>query len=300
MGKLKGFFKIKSTVVSTVFGMSLLLFTMGVLAVGVLGWSIFEKNAKQNSFADVTFRESAREVDVLKKEKEIAAITGIREAIYVSPDSAQALMMERMGEDAFEILDGAQAFKPSITVKFESEYINVDSVESFKNNLLIGNEELIESVDYNKKQFAEVSSNFSNLKFPILIIAGMLLVISIILIYNTIRLAVFSKRFTIKTMQLVGAKSNFIRRPFLKAAIGQGFVSGVLAVLLLLLFAYIMTHISMQWVQLVVEQFELLKQEWVSVATIVGGLVVLGIFISFISTYFALNKYIWIKTDKLY
>jgi len=294
------FFKIRSTVLSTVFGMSLLLFSMGILGVAVLGWSLIEKSAKKDISVDVTFRESAREVDVLKMEKEIASIGGVRQATYVSPDSAMSLIMDQMGEDAFEILEGAQVFRPSVNVKFDMPYINVDSVEQFKANILLGNEILIESVDYNKKQFAEVSSTFSGLKLPLIVIACVLLFISITLIYNTIRLAVFSKRFTIKTMQLVGAKTSFIRRPFLMGAIGQGFVSGVLAVLFLLLFAYGMSHLSMGWVQLLVNKVDVLQEELLIFAALFAGLIILGIFISFISTYLALNKYIWIKTDKLY
>lgn len=292
--------KVRSTVVGTVLGMSLILFTMGGLALGVYAWNIFETKAKESTMADVWFRQNANEQDVLRMSAEISSMSGIREAVYVSPDSAQALMMERMGEESFDILDGAQAFKPSVNIKFDAEYINIDSVESLKKKILASNPELIESMDYNKKQFAEVSDNFSNLKYPILLIALVLLSICVILIYNTIRLAVFSKRFTIKTMQLVGAKSNFIRRPFLLDAIWQGMISGILAIILLMLFGFIMGKISMQWVDILVQQFEIVSQNWIPLASILLGIILLGIFISFVSTYFALNKYIWIKTDKLY
>jgi len=173
---------------------------MGGLALGVYAWNIFETKAKESTMADVWFRQNANEQDVLRMSAEISSMSGIREAVYVSPDSAQALMMERMGEESFDILDGAQAFKPSVNIKFDAEYINIDSVESLKKKILASNPELIESMDYNKKQFAEVSDNFSNLKYPILLIVLVLLSICLILNYKSFRLAVFCYSFTFKTM----------------------------------------------------------------------------------------------------
>jgi cell division transport system permease protein len=294
--------KFRGTVISTVMGMSLLLFLLGLLAFVGVSWMNFEKEAKKDVSVDIYFRDIAREVDVLKMEKELLSEPGVSMAKYVSPDSAKALLMQNLGEESFDILDGSNPLKSSINVKFEMAYVNVDSVKKFKERVLQGNEVLIESVDYNEKQFMEVSNKFLDLRTPMYIIAGILLFISVSLIFFTIRLAVFSKRFTIRTMQLVGAKSSFIRRPFLMNAIAQGFVAGMIAVLLILGFGYILKESGQlsSWVINLVSNQEVFKENMMIYGMIFAGMVILGIFISFFATYFALNKYIWVKTDKLY
>ncbi|CAG5085188.1 cell division protein FtsX [Parvicella tangerina] len=294
--------RFRGTVISTVLGMSLLLFLLGLLAFFGVWWNSFEREAKKDVSADIYFRDIAREVDVLKMEKELLSEPGVAMAKYVSPDSAKALLMHDLGEESFDILDGSNPLSASINVKFEMAYINLDSVKKFKQKVLKGNEVLIESVYYNEKQFMEVSSTFLDLKTPLYIIAGILLFISVSLIFFTIRLAVFSKRFTIRTMQLVGAKSSFIRRPFLINALGQGLVAGMLAILLILGFGYILLKTGMlsSWVVNLVNDPEVFKENITLYGLIFAGMVVLGIFISFFATYFALNKYIWVKTDKLY
>jgi cell division transport system permease protein len=101
-------------------------------------------------------------------------------------------------------------------------------------------------------------------------------------------------------MQLVGAKSSFIRRPFLLGAIGQGFTAGVIAIILLILFGMFLQNVFPSWIINLTLSEEIFKEQMLIFAVIFGGLILLGIFISFFATYFALNRYIWIKTDKLY
>jgi cell division transport system permease protein len=297
---MSGKLGIKSTVISTVLGMSLLLFLLGLLVLAIWGYDNLEKEAKKTAHVDIFFREDAKEVDVLKMEKELSAQEHVRLAKYVSQDSAKALMMQRMGEDAFDILDGANPFRASIAVHLNPEYINLDSVEHFKQQVISGNEMLIESVDYDKKQFAEISDTFKSLRIIVLVVAFVLLFICIALIYNTIRLAVFSKRFTIRTMQLVGAKTSFIRRPFLWSAIGQGLIAGMIAVILLVLFHFLLVKINPLYVSKIVENEQVFKNELLNFGMIFGGIIAMGVIISYISTFFALHKYLWIKADKLY
>jgi cell division transport system permease protein len=101
-------------------------------------------------------------------------------------------------------------------------------------------------------------------------------------------------------MQLVGAKSSFIRRPFLLNAIGQGFMAGVIAIILLIGFGYVLQSVFPAWIVNLTLSEEIFKQQMIIFASIFVGLILLGIFISFIATFFALNRYIWMKTDKLY
>ncbi len=281
-------------------GISLLLFLLGIFSYILALSTSTAESIKEQLMVDIDFREDAREVDILKMEKELAAKPYVLSAQYVSKDSSKALMMRQMGDETFDILDGSNPIKPSIAVNLSAEYVNVDSAKKFEENIMSGNEHLIEDVYYNEKQFMELSDNFKNIKVFILILAGLLVLITMALINNTIRLAVYSKRFTIKTMQLVGAKPGFIRRPFLLSAIGQGFLSGIIAVLLLIGFGYLLLEINPDWGKSLTRSEAQLQKEFQIFAYLFGGIVLIGMFISWISTYFALSKYIWIKTDKLY
>ena len=131
-------------------------------------------------------------------------------------------------------------------------------------------------------------------------IASVLLIIAILLIYNTIRLAVFSKRFMIRTMQLVGAKSYFIRRPFIYRAFYQGFISGLLAILFLVSLWYSFTYINPSIIISLSSESVELNKEVIHFVSIAAGILIVGVLVSVISTYFALNKFIWVKSEKLY
>ena len=188
----------------------------------------------------------------------------------------------------------------SIHVNLSSNYVNPDSAANFAAQITKGNEHIISEVAYNESQFLEIGTVFKNFELIMLFIAGVLLIIAILLIYNTIRLAVFSKRFMIRTMQLVGAKSFFIRRPFILKAFYQGLISAVLAVLFLLSLWYSFTIINPNIIsELSTDKF-LLNNEILEFSVIALGILVTGILISVVSTYFALNKFIWVKSEKLY
>jgi len=258
------------------------------------------KEVKQQMVVDVYLKDNAREVDVRKLEKKIDVIPYVLHAQYISKDSARAILMEQQGEDVFEILDDVVPLKELITVNLSSEYVNKDSTEKFKQMLLAENGDIVDEIFYNQAHFLEIGKSFKKLELFLLIIASILLLISILLINNTIRLAIFSKRFLIRTMQLVGAKSTFIRRPFLFSAIVQGFVAGVIAIILLMLMGYLLADFNPEVVARITQSESTFQKEKLTLSLIFAGIIIGGIFISYLSTLFALNKYLWIKTDKLF
>ena len=208
--------------------------------------------------------------------------------------------MNEVGEDAFEILDGVNPLPTSIHVNLTADYVNPDSAEKFAKSIMKGNEHLVSEVAYNEAQFLEIGNVFKNFELIMLFLSGTLLFVAILLIYNTIRLAVFSKRFLLRTMQLVGAKSSFIRRPFLYRSIYQGFISGMLAITALVALWYLFIHLNPTIIVNLSMNTNLLQNELMEFGIIATGILLIGILISFSSTYFALNKYIWIKSEKLY
>ena len=287
--------------ISTIFGMTLLLTLFGVFVYFM--WTANKKSSeiKEQLSLDILFHESVDESIVRMMEKKLISMEGIvKKALFVSKDDAQKIMLKHVGKDAFEILDGVNPLPSSIHLNLSADYVNPDSASSFASKVLKGNEHIISEVSYNEAQFLEIGTVFKNFEFIMLFIAAVLLIIAILLIYNTIRLAVFSKRFMIRTMQLVGAKSYFIRKPFIIRAFYQGLISSTLAVIFLLSIWYSFTYINPSIITELSSDNTALNQEIFDFSLLASGILLTGIFISIISTYFALNKFIWVKSEKLY
>ena len=287
--------------ISTIFGMTLLLTLFGVFVYFM--WTANKKSSeiKEQLSLDILFHENVDESIVRMMEKKLISMEGIvKKALFVSKDDAQQIMLKHVGKDAFEILDGVNPLPSSIHVNLSADYVNPDSASSFASKVLKGNEHIISEVSYNESQFLEIGTVFKNFEFIMLFIAAVLLIIAILLIYNTIRLAVFSKRFMIRTMQLVGAKYYFIRKPFIIRAFYQGLISSLLAVIFLLSLWYSFTYINPNIITELSSDNTVLNQEIFDFSLLASGILLTGILISIISTYFALNKFIWVKSEKLY
>lgn len=287
--------------ISTIFGMTLLLTLFGVFVYFMVTANKKSSEIKEQLSVDILFHENVDETTVKMMEKKLKSMTGVvKNALYVSKEDAQKLMMKHVGEDAFEILDGVNPLPSSIHVNLTSEYVNPDSAHNFSKLISKGNEHIISEVAYNESQFLEIGNVFKNFELIMIFIASVLLIIAVLLIYNTIRLAVFSKRFMIRTMQLVGAKSYFIRRPFIYKAFYQGFISGLLAILFLVSLWYSFTYINPNIIISLSSKSVELEKEIYNFVAIAVGILIVGVLVSVISTYFALNKFIWVKSEKLY
>ena len=287
--------------ISTIFGMTLLLTLFGVFVYFMVTANKKSAEIKEQLSMDILFHENIDDTTVKMMEKKLKSMTGIvKSALYVSKEDAQKLMMKHVGEDAFEILDGVNPLPSSIHVNLTSDYVNPDSANNFSYLISKGNEHIISEIAYNESQFLEIGNVFKNFELIMIFIASVLLVIAILLIYNTIRLAVFSKRFMIRTMQLVGAKSYFIRRPFIFKAFYQGFISGLLAILFLVSLWYSFTYINPSIIISLSSESVELNKEVIHFVSIAAGILIVGVLVSVISTYFALNKFIWVKSEKLY
>ena len=287
--------------ISTIFGMTLLLTLFGVFVYFMVTANKKSAEIKEQLSMDILFHENIDETTVKMMEKKLKSMTGVvKSALYVSKEDAQKLMLKHVGEDAFEILDGVNPLPSSIHVNLTSDYVNPDSANNFSYLISKGNEHIISEVAYNESQFLEIGNVFKNFELIMIFIASVLLIIAILLIYNTIRLAVFSKRFMIRTMQLVGAKSYFIRMPFIYRAFYQGFISGLLAILFLVSLWYSFTYINPSIIISLSSESVELNKEVIHFVSIAAGILIVGVLVSVISTYFALNKFIWVKSEKLY
>ncbi|MFP5471099.1 MAG: cell division protein FtsX [Bacteroidia bacterium] len=290
---------------STTLSITLVLFMLCVFGWLTINLDNFSKRAKEEIQIDVFFASNISDFDTKKLEKMISMDERVKAVRYVTKEEA-IKSLEEVGEKAVEIL-GYIPINPSLEVFLKSDYAVLDSVKVFEKELLEKHAAIVEDVSYSEAQFVTVNEGIAKVNYFILVLVIILLIITIVLINNTIRLSIYSKRFIIRTMQLVGAKGSFIRKPYLMEALYQGVLSSVLASVLFLSLGLVIMQVlpdlfvssATKSLSDVLDQTFLLK-EYKNSLILFGGIFLIGIAISFLTTYFALIKYLRIKSEKLY
>lgn len=284
---------LRTSYVSTVIGISLVLFMIGLVIGGVLGLDSIQKQAKENLQGDLFFNAEMNEADIKQIEQELKTWAEFKEVFFVSPERAieEFSGSTTQTSEVLAIFDGENPLPPTIGYKPKVQYANREGMKNIKAKLLKTYPEEIDEVNYDKASVENVNLGFRQFVYLILLVAGLLIVVAVAMINNTIRLALYSKRFTIKTMQLVGATSKFIRRPFLMQSIFQGAVSAIIGMALLMTLFYALNN--------ALDTIEI-PFEFSTFIILFSSVLGMGIVISFISTWFALNKYLRMKLDDLY
>jgi cell division transport system permease protein len=284
---------LRTRYVSTVVGVSLVLFLIGLVIGGALGLDSIQRQAKEKLQGDIFFKPEFNEADIKQIELKLKDWSEFSEVIFVAPDRALADFSgnDQKAQEIAAIFDGENPFPPSISFKPKEGFATINGMEGIVAKLQTTFGEVIDDVSYDVNSVQSVNLGFKQFAFLFLIVAGFLIIVAVAMINNTIRLALYSKRFTIKTMQLVGAKGGFIRRPFLWQSILQGVISAILGLALLVTLFYALNNfLDTVRIGFDPKSFALLS----------GSLLVIGILITFFSTLFALNKYLRMKLDDLY
>lgn len=284
---------VRSSYISTVIGISLVLFMIGLVLGGVFGLDNVQKKAKESLQGDLFFKAELNEADIKQIEQELKTWNEFSDVTFVSPDRAIEEFSGTNGnkEDILSIFEGENPLPSTISFKPKADFATKDGMEKIKAKLLSSYPEQIDEVNYDQSSVESVNLGFKQFVFLFLAVALLLIIVAVAMINNTIRLALYSKRFTIKTMQLVGAKPSYIRRPFLMQSILQGAVSALIGIALLMTLFYALNNMLNSFeISYSLETFLLL------VVSLLG----IGIIITFISTWFALNKYLRMKLDDLY
>ena len=284
---------VRTSYVSTVIGISLVLFMMGLVIGGVLGLETIQRNAKESLQVDVFFRPNTSITSIKQIEQELKTWDKFKEVFYVSPEGA----IEEFsggGQDAKEILsifDGENPLPPTLGFRPKAIYANKAGMLKIKKQLLTVYGDEIEEVSYEEASVKSVNLGFKQFVYLIGVISLLLIIVAVAMINNTIRLALYSKRFTVKTMQLVGATNGYIRRPFLFQAIIQGIVSSIIGLALLAGLFYALNN--------VLESVEI-KFDQYSFILLTSSILSIGLVITFVSTWLSLNKFLRMKLDDLY
>ena len=269
---------------------TLVLFLLGAFAIFMMHARKLSNHVKENLGFEIVMNSDVKEANILRLQKELDAMSAVKSTEYITKEEAISRLSEDLGEDFLQWLGNeANPLLPSIDVRFHAAYANTDSIAIVESQLLENTD--IKDVYYQKSLIDLINNNIRKIAIVLMIVSLALLFIAIALIRNTIRLSIYSKRFLVRSMQLVGATESFIRRPFLKQGVSQGFFGGLLADLFLVGILY--------WISKRVPDLILIQDMYV-IGAILLAVIVLGVVLAWFSTRAALDRFLKADLDKLY
>lgn len=277
-----------SSYVSAIVSIGLVLFLLGFLGLILMNSKKVADHFKEHIALTVFLKDDARGVEIEQLQQTVQLADYTKSAVFVSKEQAAEEHSALIGENFMEFL-GDNPLKNSIDVFLLADYVTADEVENIKNELLQNN--FIDSVNYDKPLIVLLNDNIKKISFWALVISMVFLIIAIILINHSIRLSVYAKRFTIKTMQLVGATKSFIRAPFVRQSLFFGSIGGVLALLGLLGVVWTLNQYFPE-LNIISDVQGLL---WLSLFVLGTGVLISGL-----STYFATRRFLNLRSDELY
>ena len=277
-----------SSYFSVVLSIFLVLFLLGTLGLFVINSKKISNDFKENIPMTVFFKNEANDSALSAFDTDIKNSTFIKNYAFVHKDSAAKNNVDIIGKDFMEFL-GFNPLQNSFDIHLKGDYVNNDSIKKFETS--IRKNEMVTEIIYDKQLVDLVNDNVKEISFWILIVSGVLSIVAMLLINSSLRLSVYSHRFTIKTMQMVGATKSFIRKPFIWTSIKLGLVGSGLAILALL---GVVAYVDDLFPSLGI------AKDYVSIGIVILGVLGVGIIITSISTYFATQRFLNLKTDDLY
>lgn len=267
---------------------ALVLVVVGALVFILLNARQISDHVKQNIGFSIIVKDNINEAEIKRVQKIIDTKSFVASSIFISKDQAAREFKKELGED-FEAVLGYNPLLPSIEIKLNPVYANNDSLAVIEKSLL--KNEIIQEVSYQKSLVQMVNENVRRISFILLIAGAILLLISFTLIRNTIHLAVYSQRFLIKTMQLVGAKPVFICKPFIQNGLWFGFFGSMFANILLLTAIYFLQRETIGVVDLMNEKLLIVMVVFVTFC---------GMLLSFVSSWMSVTRYLSKDLNDLY
>jgi cell division transport system permease protein len=280
--------RLRNSYVTTVVSISMVLFLLSLLGLLILNARRIGDYVKENIGFSVILKDDVREADIAQLQKSFDANQAVKGTTFVSAQEAAEELQKELGENFLEFL-GTNPLKPSIDIKFHAAYANPDSIAKFEKEF--NSFPQVYEIYYQESMVNLVNENLRKISVVMLAFSTLLLLISVALFNNTIRLLVYSKRFIIKTMQLVGATRKYIRRPFIVRGMLNGLFGSALAALLLLGVIYIAKRQMPEILQFT---------DSITIAMLVLLIFIVGMILSGVTTILAVNKYLGIERDKLY
>jgi len=277
-----------SSYFSVVISIALVLFLLGSMGLLVLNAKSVSDNFKEQVILTIYLEDSSKDVEIKQLEKSLAFSDYVKQTEFISKESAADFMKLEYGEGFLDDI-GYNPLKNSIQVNLKADYVTARRLDSISESTLKKN--FVEDIKYDKDLVSLMNSNVKRLSLWILIISGIFTAIAVLLINSSIRLAVYSKRFSIKTMQMVGATKKFIRRPFIWRSIRLGIIGSLMAIIGMAIVLY--------YVDISFPEFQLIQNK-ISIGLLFASIFLTGILITWWSTFFATQRFLNLKTDQLY
>jgi len=277
-----------SSYISAIMSIGLVLFLLGFLGLILINSKKVADHFKEQIALTIFLKDDARSVEIDQLQQTIVLAPYTKNAVFVSKQQAAEEHSALIGENFMEFL-GDNPLKNSIDVFLLAEFVTAEELENIQNDLVQNS--FVESVNYDKPLIVLLNDNIKKISFWALIVSGVFLVIAIVLINNSIRLSVYAKRFTIKTMQLVGATKGFIRAPFVRQSVLFGAFGGLIAISGL--FAVLWT-LNDYFPELEIIS-DVQGHLWLAIFVLSAGII-----ISAVSTFFATRRFLNLRSDELY
>lgn len=280
--------KLITSYFSVVVSIALVLFLLGLLGMLVLNTKKVADYFKENVPVGIFFKDTAKEVEMKQLEKSLALAEYTKSIVFVSKERAAEIHSEELGENFVETV-GENPLMNSIDLNLNADFVSTKKVAEIAAE--ISSKDFVEEVSYSQPLITLLNDNIKKISLWVLVISGVFTFIAVLLINSSIRLSVYAKRFTIKTMQMVGATKRFIRRPFIWKSVRLGIIGAVIAMIGM---AAVLYYLNKTFPELQLLDDPLL------IGGLFGLILVLGIFISWLSTFFATQRFLNLRTDDLY
>lgn len=280
--------RLANAYLSSVISISLVLLLVGIASMLLVNARTVSDYFKENMQVSVMMKQTVSEDAAMKYQDGLNKERFIKSTVFVSREQGKREMADMLGDDFLDVFE-TSPIPVSIDVTLNAEYVSADSLEVVKE--VIVKSPLVDEVVYQRSLVDALNANLSRISFVLAIFIALLLFVSFVLINNTVRLNVFSKRFTIHTMKLVGATRSFIRAPFLIQSVFQGIFAAFIAIIVLVAMLFV---VRSEFAQL----FEVFRLELLLV--VMGIVLVSGVVICFVSTYFVVGKLVGLSKDDLY
>ena len=277
-----------SSYFSVILSIALVLFLLGLLGLLVLNSKKVADHFKEQIALTIYLKDDAKDVEIKQLEKTLALADYTKSTQFVSKDEAAEEHSKEIGENFMDFL-GYNPLQNSIDVYLKADFVDAAQVKEIADNLLA--KDFVEEVNYDQPLISLLNDNIKKISLWVMVISGVFTLIAVLLINSAIRLSVYSKRFTIKTMQMVGATKGFIRRPFIWLSMKLGMVGAVIA---LAGMAAVLYYLNQTFPEL-----ELLADPMI-LAILFVGVFVASMIITWFSTFLATQRFLNLRTDELY
>ena len=281
--------RLRTSYFTSVISITLVLFILGFFGLIILHSNMITKHVKENIQMNVYMKKNAKEAQIYRLKKELDATENVKYTRYISAEDAKNIYKEEIGEDFIAFLDGENPLHASIEIHLTEAYANVNELKLLSEK--IKKRKIVEDVRFHENYVKSINENIGRITLFFLIVSGMLLLVSIVLISNTIRLSVYANRFIIRSMRLIGATQRFIRMPFIWRGIFQGIISALLSISLLISILYKLNQMYPDLVS--TKNIDLYLM-------LFAAIFVVGIIISWWSSSLAVRKFLRMKIDNLY